>query len=113
MRVARSFAKGVGAAVLAVAAAGCGNGIPSNQAIQDRVALQAFEGCAELEQYIEDNAVLNMRTQMEQQKQGYSYWGPVFMAAEDGQVRGNGGPSGPSAYTTTNTQVAGVDEADF
>jgi hypothetical protein len=46
----------IGGAVAAVALAGCSNGIPPNQAIQNRVALQAFQGCSELEQYIEDNA---------------------------------------------------------
>jgi uncharacterized secreted protein with C-terminal beta-propeller domain len=101
--------------VLALVAAGCGSGIPANQAIQDRVALSAFDSCGALERYIEDTAVLDMRTQMEQYKKGYSwFWGgraedmaggpPTAMATT---------PSGPSAYTTTNTQVAGVDEADF
>jgi uncharacterized secreted protein with C-terminal beta-propeller domain len=110
------IASRLGSTVLALVAAGCGNGIPANQAIQDRVALQAFDSCRELEQYIEDTAVLDMRTQMEQSKRGYGYyWGWGFRAMEDmaGAPTAMAPPSGPSAYTTTNTQVAGVDEADF
>jgi hypothetical protein len=99
--------------VVAVALAGCSNGIPSNQAIQNRVALQAFQGCSELEQYIEDTAILDMRSQLEQQKQGYWYWGLRGEVDFDAAGGPPASPAGPSAYTTTNTQVGGVDEADF
>jgi len=96
----------------AVVVAGCSNGIPPNQAIQDRVALESFDSCGKLEQYIEDSAVLDMRAQIEMEKQGWYFWG-----LRGGVVLDAAGapstPSGPSAYTTTNTQVAGVDEADF
>src|SRR4051794_12081280 len=102
-----------GGAVALAMAAGCSNGIPPNQAIQDRVALQAFDGCGQLEQYIEDNAVLDMRAQLEQYKQGYWYWGERGGVVFDAAGGPPASPSGPSAYTTTNTQVAGVDEADF
>src|SRR6185295_17019175 len=95
----------------AVVVAGCSNGIPPNQGIQDRVALEAFDGCGQLEQYIEDNAVLDMRAQLEIEKQGWYYWGLRELDAYGAGAPS--APSGPSAYTTTNTQVAGVDEADF
>jgi hypothetical protein len=92
--------------------AGCSNGIPPNQAVQERVALEAFNSCGHLEQYIEDNAVLDMRAQIEMSKQGWYFWGWRTLA--DFEAVGAPQPtSGPSAYTTTNTQVAGVDEADF
>ena len=110
MRIARAVG---GTVVVMVMAAGCSNGIPPNQGIQDRVALQAFDSCGELEQYIEDNAVLNMRSQMERMKDGYWGWGGVMaMDAERGAPTAMAA-GGPTAYTTTNTQVAGVDEADF
>lgn len=102
---------------------GCGSSIPEPLPVQNRVALQSFSGpqaCADLEQYIEDTAVLDMRTSLERMKEnGGGWWGfagernsageavPMAAGAEDGAAKG------PSAYTTTNTQVAGVDEADF
>ena len=104
---------------LTAAIAGCGSRIPEPQAIQKRLELQSFDSCAELETYVEDTAVLDMRTQLEQAKKGYSVSGggvvlgrpEPTMAA--GPSAAGDAASGPSAYTTTNTQVAGVDEADF
>src|SRR5687767_1427437 len=56
-----------------------------------------------------------MRTQMTQAKENSG--GVRIMAAEDTAAMpptaAGAEASGPSAYTTTNTQVAGVDEADF
>ena len=100
------------ASILGVLAMGCGS-LPPNQQIQEHVALNAFEDCAQLEQYIEDQAVLEMKSQLEQTKK-WGGGGPIMYADQT-----MGGPAaapsaaGPSAYTTTNTQVAGVDEADF
>lgn len=110
------IASRIGGAVLVLVAVGCGNGIPANQGIQSRVALSAFDSCGALEQYIEDTAVLDMRTQLEMSKHGYySWWGWGNRAVEFDMNAAPtaAAPSGPSAYTTTNTQVAGVDEADF
>lgn len=101
---------------------GCGssNGLPPNQPIQRQLALTAFkdDDCDSLRKYIADTAVLQMKSELELEKkwwnQGWGRGGPV----EDGPSAGDtGSPSpqaaGPSSYTTTNTQVAGVDEADF
>lgn len=89
-----------------------------------RAGLQAFSGdnaCQDLEAYLEDTAVKQMRTQLEATRDGvptWGWWGPVAMA-EDVTMAGsaNGAPrsesAAPTDYTTTNNQVAGVDEADF
>lgn len=102
-----------GIALGVIFGAGCGNGIPANKGIQNRVALEAFDSCGNLEQYIEDTAVLQMRSTLEMSKNGGGYY--FFGGIEDAAraEAGTASASGPSAYTTTNTQVAGVDEADF
>ncbi|MBX7113849.1 MAG: beta-propeller domain-containing protein [Myxococcaceae bacterium] len=107
---------------LGLAGIGCGaDNKPQPPAVNSRVQLLAFTGtnaCQDLEQYIEDTAVRDMRNTLESYRdETYSYWGrggPLF--AEDAA----GAPSAagaakttPTDYTTTNTQVAGVDEADF
>ena len=103
----------------AVALSACG-GLPAPQAVQKRLELKGFASCKELETYIEDTAVLEMRSRLEQQKQGYNGVGlrgeveNSSPTAMDATAAGSAAPpSGPAAYTTTNTQVAGVDEADF
>ncbi len=92
-----------------------GNGIPKPQQIQARVALESFASCADLKKYLADTAVLDMRSQLEQEKQGggvrATMGGPAG-APGASDVAGSASP-GPSNFTTTNTQVAGVDEADF
>ena len=103
---------------LGAAMAGCGSRIPEPQAIQKQLELQSFQSCEELEAYIEDTAVLQMRMQLEQSKKTYSSGGARVLlggapAADATMAAGAPASSGPSAYTTTNTQVAGVDEADF
>jgi hypothetical protein len=116
---------------------GCSDGesssIPQNQPVQMNARLQAFESCAALEAYIEDAAVLDMRTSLERSKP--SYWdknGGWYGIPRGGDVGGVPPPSpeaspsapgagagagdsagGPSNHTGTNNQVAGVDEADF
>lgn len=100
----------------ALVLAGCGNS--RNQPIQEHVALQSFASCGELEKYIEDTAVEEMRSQLEQSKENWGWYrgGPVFFDDAGGPVAGpttDAGGRGPTAYTTTNTQVGGVDEADF
>jgi uncharacterized secreted protein with C-terminal beta-propeller domain len=109
-----------------VATAGCGPrggaGPEENRAVVERVALQAFDSCEALEQYVEDTAVSQMKADLAALKSnGWGGWGgwwrfggsegvPVSAPA-GGAV--NAGAPGPSEHTTTNTQVAGVDEADF
>ncbi len=82
-------------------------------AIQDRLTLETFASCDALESYIEDEAVRDMQLQLDCIKDGG--WCGGFLAPEAAAADASGGTrsSGPSAYTKTNTQVAGVDEADF
>ena len=118
------------AGLSALATTGCSSGseIPEPPSVQQKAALLAFSGqnaCTDLEQYIEDTAVLQMRTQLEAQRDGVPSWGwwggwgwgPEFDAANGGPQASAGGAAPPRAaptdYTTTNNQVAGVDEADF
>jgi hypothetical protein len=113
------------AGLSAVATTGCsGKGqIPEPPSVQQKAGLLAFNGqsaCADLEQYLEDTAVLQMRTQLEAQRDGVNGWGwwGGWGFAEDARgpmAAGTSAPpsAGPQNYTTTNTQVAGVDEADF
>ncbi|MFL5347621.1 MAG: beta-propeller domain-containing protein [Hyalangium sp.] len=121
---------------LVLAGAGCGNerGIPENQPVQMRAQLRSFESCDELEAYVEDTAVLDMRSQLLWQKEMVGNWGrggPVY-SVEDGSLPPTSaspspmpgsssgdasapgtGSKGPDDYTETNNQVEGVDEADF
>ena len=88
-----------------------GGGLGEPAAIQDRLTLESFGSCEALEQYIEDQAVLDMKVQIDGAKDGGWFSGrEVFDAASPSAAAGS---AGPSAYTKTNTQVAGVDEADF
>lgn len=102
------LAAGVGAA--------CGSDAPP--AVQSRVALTPFNTCGELEQYIEDTAVSEMNAHLEAMERGeWGWWrgGPEVLAGDANRAASppSGSSSGPSAYTKTNTQVQGVDEADF
>ncbi len=118
----------LGAAALAPA---CGNQIPAQPAVQQEAALTQFQGntaCQDLEKYIEDTAVLQMRTQIEASRDGVPSWGwwGGFRGGFEGDVlagtrdsaaapsaQGSANKATPTDYTTTNNQVAGVDEADF
>lgn len=116
-------------AAAALAAAGCDNKetnpIPPPEPVNTNVALQAFSGnnaCSDLEQYLEDTAVLQMRTQLEAARDGVPSWGwwgggwfggPMEDAAAPNAAAGGSTTAAPRDYTTTNNQVAGVDEADF
>ncbi len=103
-------------ALLGLAAVSCSDGdlLPP---IQNRVTLAPFAGCTELEQFIEDTAVQEMRAQIRAEKEGTWYWRGGFASEGDVQPTaasaGENSPAPPSHYTTTNTQVSGVDEADF
>lgn len=75
------------------------------------MTLTKFSDCSSLDQAIVDTVVLQMKSQLEMIEAGYFYPVPL---ANGGPVPANAGnASGPSAYTTTTAQVAGVDEADF
>jgi Beta propeller domain len=108
---------------LCMASAGCAGPAPKNPpAVVNRATLQAFSGpnaCRDLEEYLEDTAVMQMRTELEAARDGVPSWGwwggfglrEVADAAP--QATTAGANAGPTDYTTTNNQVAGVDEADF
>ncbi|MCK6552110.1 beta-propeller domain-containing protein [Myxococcota bacterium] len=90
---------------------GCDDTTKTPPTIQERLALEPFGDCAELEQYIEDSAVQIMRNQLVSE-----YWSWMMLVDREAGADGGTPPTpaaGPSAYTTTNVQVAGVDEADF
>ncbi|MCU0695607.1 MAG: beta-propeller domain-containing protein [Myxococcaceae bacterium] len=110
------------------AVSGCGDKVPTPEPVQNRVALSGFTGpnaCTDLEQYLEDTAVLQMRTQLEAMRDEVPQWGwwggglfgrgaPELAAAGDARANSAAPPqAAPTNYTTTNNQVAGVDEADF
>lgn len=114
------------AGAVGVTGMGCGNQTPQPEPIQKRVALSAFTGanaCRDLEQYLEDTATLQMKTQLEAMRDEVPSWGwwggrggPEFLGVADATRAGSAPPSQknePTNYTTTNNQVAGVDEADF
>ncbi len=115
------------AAGVAGALTGCdgSNPVPAPEAVNNRVSLTAFNGsnaCADLEKYLEDTAVLQMRTQLEGQRDGVPTWGWwggwIGGFSNDARAEATAGAappkqSGPVDYTQTNNQVAGVDEADF
>jgi uncharacterized secreted protein with C-terminal beta-propeller domain len=95
--------------VALVGAVACsGNHSLQNEDIQRQAALLSFNNCDELERYIKDVAVKYMRSQLEQSKAGVG----VLAGARAADASPSTG-AGPSAYTQTNTQVAGVDEADI
>jgi uncharacterized secreted protein with C-terminal beta-propeller domain len=79
--------------------------------IQQNVALRQATSCGALEGNVHDTAVRQMRMQLDQEKSG-NYGG--IGIASGGTPAPQAAPAGPPAsYTTTNTQVGGVDEADF
>lgn len=100
-------------AALGLGLTACGGESAANRPIQEQIALTSAASCEELEQAIEDRAVEQMRSTLHRQGQYYR-GGRDFAEAPTEADAGNGsGSGGPDAYTTTNTQVAGVDEADF
>jgi hypothetical protein len=121
---------------LALVAAGCESGgedtsLPDNVPVQQQARLESFEKCEDLESYIEDTAVLDMRAQLGWQKRMVDEWGKSGGGPVLGEVGGDGSappevgmptagapgaggaPRGPDNHTETNNQVQGVDEADF
>ncbi|HWE24604.1 MAG TPA: beta-propeller domain-containing protein, partial [Myxococcales bacterium] len=98
-------------AVLLVSA--CSKSASSPPGIQRRVALQAVSSCDELSSQVQEAAVRLMRAQLDSSKTIVAYGAPG-----GGSTNSAGGNSPtpaapPASYSTTNTHVAGVDEADF
>jgi len=87
----------------------CSKQQPAPADIQRSVSLAKAASCESLTQTVHDVAVRQMRSQMDSYKQ-WSY-GPPVEATGGAATPAASAP--PSSYTTTNTQVAGVDEADF
>jgi eight-cysteine-cluster-containing protein len=96
--------------MFAVVAMGCSDG-DDISLIQKDVSLQAFSSCDELEKYIEDTAVKQMREMLTPVEQDDFVAAP--RSPSDSAAETAGSPNQPSAYTTTNNQVAGVNEADI
>ncbi len=97
-------------------------------AAQQRAAaeLVRFDDCAELERYLESRAIEQLRQQWTQRERWYRY--PFVLrgvgvpaptaAPSAAEPRAEGAAAakdgaGPTTYSQTNTQVQGVDEADF
>ena len=106
------------AAGLSASLVGCsGNNIPEVPAVQKRSNLTNFSGtnaCNDLETYIEDTAILQMRTQMESARDGvpsWGWWGGGFgrgfpesfdtLGANAG-TQASSPPSTPTNFTQTN-----------
>jgi hypothetical protein len=90
--------------------------LPEVRSLEQSITLQHFDSCSQLERYIEDTAVLDMRSQLvayRDQSDGWGWGPPVFDEETAAGAPSRSGSAAPSAWTETNTQVAGVDEADF
>jgi hypothetical protein len=87
----------------------CAKQQPAPAPIQRNVSLAKAASCESLTQTVHEVAVRQMRAQMDSYKQWL--YGPPVMAAGGGATPAAAAP--PSSYTTTNPQVAGVDESDF
>ena len=109
-----SFSKLARPLALTLFSLGCAQQTDEPAAIQSNLTLTPFGNCSDLEKYIEDTAVRDMRLQLDQLLDNNGdIFGRVDGAPAPAADAAGGSKSGPSAYTTTNTQVAGVDEADF
>src|SRR5256886_1691192 len=96
---------------LALIACGKSRPVQPPADIQQNVALRQAASCSALEGNVHDTAVRQMRMQLDQQKSWNS--GGIGIASGGTPAPQAAPASPPASYTTTNTQVAGVDEADF
>lgn len=88
----------------------CGKGAPAPADIQAHVALTKAASCDSLQKSVQNAAVRQMRAQIDAEK---NWNGPALaMGGASGPAPQSSGAA-PASYSTTNTQVAGVDEADF
>jgi len=103
--------------LLAACSSSSSNPVPNPLAIDRSPRLTQVTSCSQLENAIEDALVLDMKSSIEQiRKSGGVYIGPLGVPTASGPGRPlAAGPAaaGPTSVSTTNTQVAGVDEADF
>ena len=102
-------------AVASLAATACNHGsstssLPPPVGVDRSPHLTYAASCGELEGAIEDALVLEVKSQESSEiRKGWGGWA----VPAGGVPTGDAGPSGPERFTTTNAQVAGVDEADF
>src|SRR5260370_30871686 len=87
----------------------CGKGSSPPADIQAHVALAQAASCDSLQQSVQDAAVRQMRAEIDAEKNWNGY--PIAMGGAAGTPQTAG--AAPPSDSTTNTQVAGVDEADF
>jgi hypothetical protein len=98
---------------------GCGNKIPDPPSVAKRALLQSFSGpssCEDLEKYIEDTAVLEMRTELEAARDGVPSWGwwggwrgdPIAFDEASPAAAGHRRVDSGSAHRPRNNQVAGI-----
>jgi uncharacterized secreted protein with C-terminal beta-propeller domain len=105
--------------LLAACSSGSNNGVPAQLGVDRNPLLHQVTSCGQLENAIEDALVLQMKSTIEQIRRADYYigYGGVPVGAGSGPlapgVAGAGNSAGPTSVSTTNTQVAGVDEADF
>ena len=101
-------------ATLLLLAAACSSNPPGLQPQADvdrNPQLHQVSNCGQLEKAIEDAVVLQMKSTLEQIRKNDGWIGPFggVLTPEAASPTA----AGPTNYTTTNIQVAGVDEADF
>ncbi|MBI2378572.1 MAG: beta-propeller domain-containing protein [Deltaproteobacteria bacterium] len=90
-----------------IALCACGDDPPPG--ITSRLALTAFDSCDSLETYVQDQAVRQMRAQLEPR----THEGGLVRVFEGNDTSIAPRASGPDSFTRTNTQERGVDEPDF
>ncbi len=104
--------------------AGCNSDPGFDRPGAEHAALRLVDDCADLEQVLKDNAIAEMRERVQENLQWALEWGACGgWYYEDGDLAGGMDPGagpdrssnegGAEEYSTTNTQEAGVDEADF
>jgi hypothetical protein len=89
----------------------CEKAASSPAGIQRHVALESVSSCDQLSSQVQEAAVRLMRAQLDTYKTGVFYAGATPGPSNSGAAPTPSAP--PASYTTTNTHVAGVDEADF
>jgi uncharacterized secreted protein with C-terminal beta-propeller domain len=104
--------------LLAACSSSSTNPVPTPLGIDRSPRLYQVSSCSQLENAIEDALVLDMKSTLEQLRKSDYYIGRGGGPTTVGPVTPvtaapNGAASGPTSVSTTNTQVAGVDEADF
>lgn len=125
------FGRRWGAGLALALAAGCGDSARSPidsdpdpntpVPVQRGFALRAFDSCEQLEKHIEEAALKQMRLAVDGSgsyglRGGMEFANDAVMAptaAQAGGADSGSKASAPTASTTTNNQVAGVDEPDF